>query len=426
MTLLTCPKPAPASRPIVQVATHAAPYPIHCLAGLGPAVNAAHEITQAPVAIAAQTALSLASLAVQGLANVETLGGYRPTSLFCLTIARSGERKSTVDGLLSGNLDDYGCTVSDATANGLFRVLKDSPSSGLISDEAGVFLGGYAMSKGKSAQTLSNLNVLWDGKRISKVTAKDSISLRGRRLAIHLSAQPEVMRQLLSDPLAESIGFLPRCLIVEPESTIGTRTYAQPTPEARQAVEAFHNRLHTLLSLDLPITDPERMDLTPRQLRLSDKARTRLTWFANLVEKAQRAGGRYETIPAIASKTAEQAARIAGVLTLWRDEQAEEVDELTMLMAACLAKYYTEEAVRLMSVTRISTDLQCAETLRVWLMNRPSKEFVTGDVQQSGPRSARKNATRSLEILLDHGCIERLPDGHELNGSARRSGWRLV
>ena len=54
-------------------------------------------MTQAPMAIPAASALSIASLAVQGFADVETLGGPRPTSLYCLTIAKSGERKSSCD-----------------------------------------------------------------------------------------------------------------------------------------------------------------------------------------------------------------------------------------------------------------------------------------------------------------------------------------
>jgi hypothetical protein len=59
------------------------------------------------MAIPAQSALSVASLAVQGLADVETLGGYRPVSLFCLTIAQSGERKSSCDAPLMTELREF-------------------------------------------------------------------------------------------------------------------------------------------------------------------------------------------------------------------------------------------------------------------------------------------------------------------------------
>ena len=43
--------------------------------------------------------LGLAALAVQGLADAETLHGRSPASLFLLTVAQSGERKSACDRL---------------------------------------------------------------------------------------------------------------------------------------------------------------------------------------------------------------------------------------------------------------------------------------------------------------------------------------
>jgi hypothetical protein len=64
-------------------------------------------MTQAPVAIPAQSALAVASLAVQGFADVQTLGGTRPLSLYALTIARSGERKSACDAPLMAALRDH-------------------------------------------------------------------------------------------------------------------------------------------------------------------------------------------------------------------------------------------------------------------------------------------------------------------------------
>ena len=82
-------------------------YPVHALGPLQAAVEAVQDISQAPVGIAAQSALSVASLAVQGFADVETLGGDAPLSLFCLTIAESGERKSTCDRLLMRGIRDH-------------------------------------------------------------------------------------------------------------------------------------------------------------------------------------------------------------------------------------------------------------------------------------------------------------------------------
>ena len=77
---------------------------------LGPlrdVVEAVQGMTLAPVAIPAASALAVASLAVQGFADVETLGGNRPLSLYALTIARSGERKSACDAPLMAGLRAY-------------------------------------------------------------------------------------------------------------------------------------------------------------------------------------------------------------------------------------------------------------------------------------------------------------------------------
>ncbi len=89
-----------APQPLLREIAPAVAFPAEALGPLRKAVEAVQDISQAPVAIAAQSALAVASLAVQGFANVETLGGDVPCSLFCLTVAESGERKSTCDKLL--------------------------------------------------------------------------------------------------------------------------------------------------------------------------------------------------------------------------------------------------------------------------------------------------------------------------------------
>ena len=95
------------SQPLLREIPPGQPYPVHALGTLCAAVEAAQGMTQTPVAIPAQSDLAVASLAVQGFVNVEMLGGDRPLSLYALTIARSGERKSTCDGMLMQGLRDF-------------------------------------------------------------------------------------------------------------------------------------------------------------------------------------------------------------------------------------------------------------------------------------------------------------------------------
>lgn len=65
----------------------------------------AKAITQAPDAMVYLTEISSVSTALQGLINVELpTGKVCPVSLWSLTIAESGERKSTVENLLTKSI----------------------------------------------------------------------------------------------------------------------------------------------------------------------------------------------------------------------------------------------------------------------------------------------------------------------------------
>src|SRR5687768_1406767 len=85
--------------------THvAAPYPVDALPPLiRDAVEEVSGYVQAPVALIAASALAAVSTAVQTRFSVQrdaALSG--PSTLYLLTVAESGERKSTVDKLFTG------------------------------------------------------------------------------------------------------------------------------------------------------------------------------------------------------------------------------------------------------------------------------------------------------------------------------------
>lgn len=64
------------------------------------AVDEAIRVTQAPPALIASSALAAAALAVQAKYDVRRYNGLvSPTSLYFITFAESGERKTTVDNL---------------------------------------------------------------------------------------------------------------------------------------------------------------------------------------------------------------------------------------------------------------------------------------------------------------------------------------
>lgn len=477
-------------QPLLREIPYGKHYPVVALGPLLNAVETVQGMSLAPVAIPAQSALSVASLAVQGFANVETLGGPRPLSLYCLTIAASGERKSSCDAPLMAALEEHvkqqakaqrddmqawqnahaiyseerkrilaaikngkgekktaaradldglgaepsapPCpdrVVTEPTFEGLTRLFATGqPSLGIFSDEGGQFLGGHAMNSDNRQKTLTALNDLWQGNPIRRTRAGDgAYALYGRRLAVHLMAQPGVARAFMADPLAADSGFLPRFLICEPQSNIGTRLHAQVRPD-NGALAAFSDRLRTILETPLPM-DPETRELQPRVLALGGDARALLIQFADAIEMAQGKGGNLEHVTGTASKAAEQAARIAGVLTLWRDLQAAEVSAKDMADAITLAQFYLTEAARLADAANVSAEIDRAERLRKWLLESwPEADIMPREVLQYGPNPLRdsKTAMAALKVLEKHGWLVPLEPNTVIRGATRKVAWRIV
>lgn len=466
-------------------------YPMEALGPLRVAVEAVRDISQAPLAIAAQSALAIASLAVQGFADVQTLGGDAPCSLFCLTIAESGERKSTCDRLLMRGVKDFEreqaeayraafaeyevahevwagkrkrlmneaagadlakatkaeaslrglgpeplaplfpkLTAQEPTLEGLLKLYQiGRPSLGLFSDEAGGFIGGHAMNQDNRLKTIAGLSQLWNGDTVNRIRSGDGASdFPGRRLAAHLMAQPIAARPLLADPQASGQGFLARFLITEPPSAIGTRLRRGHASESEAAIASFTTRLAAILATPLPVGSTPQ-ELRPVRLPLSAAAHELLWRFYQATEQGQGAGQQLEHVRGYASKAAEQAARIAGVLTLWSDLDMPEVSPEAMLWGVTLAQFYLGEARRLAEAGAVSEEINRAETLRKWLVERwPHPEIMPREIVQYGPNSLRdgKVVRATVAVLVSFGWLEPVPKGTHVRGAARKEAYFIV
>lgn len=478
-------------QPLVREIPPGETYPVHALGPLRAAVEAAQDVTQAPMGIAAQSALSVASLAVQGFADVETLGGDAPCSLFCLTIAESGERKSSCDRLLIKGVRDYeraeaetfraefaeyevareiwtgkrkrllveaagadkvkaigaeadlralgaeprpplypNVTAQEPTFEGLLKLYQlGRPALGLFSDEAGGFIGGHAMNSDNKLKTIAGLSQLWNGDTVNRIRSGDGVSdYPGRRLAMHLMAQPIAARPLLADPQASGQGFLARFLITEPTSTIGTRLRRGHDPASEAALSTFTARLSSILATPMQTGDSPQ-ELTPVRLPLSSKAKELLWRFYEAVEAAQAPGKTMEHVRAYGSKAAEQAARIAGVLTLWTDLDACEVTPEAMGWGISLAQFYLGEARRLAEAGLVSEETGKAERLRQWLVESwPHDDVLPSEIMRHGPNALRerKALIAPLSMLAKAGHLLPLEPGTVIRGGARKEAYRIV
>ena len=473
--------------PLLREVPPADPYPVASLGPVRPVAEAIQRLTQAPAAIAAQSALGVAALAVQGHADVETLAGPRPCSLFLLTIAKSGERKSTCDRLAMGavrgherelsdlfkreaqdheaarevwakqrahilsaaasdpsaarlELSALGpepepplrpwIVASDPTLEGLTKNLPVMrPVLGIFSDEGGGFFGGYGMGKDHRLKTVAGLSAFWDGAPINRTRGGDGVdTFHGRRLSAHLMAQPVAVAELLADPIATQQGFLARFLTCDPPSTIGTRFQREADPADQRAVAAFAAHLGDILATDAPLREDTRNELEPRFLPLAPDARAVLSAFADALERAQGQGGELVTVTPFASKAAEHAARIAGVVTLFSDLGADAVTGETMRDAVALAQHYVGEAKRLTDAAVIPPAIADAEALRLWLVETwPGAVVSRPDILQRGPNKLRnaKAAGAAMAELVKMGWLEKAGPGVS-GGKPRKVTFRVM
>lgn len=144
------------------------------------------------------------------------------------------------------------------------------------------------------------------------------------------------------------------------------------------------------------------------------------------MEAEQGVGRSLRRVTGSASKIAEQAARIAAVLTLWRDLHAPYVTVETMGDGIILAQFYLSEALRLSDAATISAEIERAETLRSWLMESfPYREITVRDVVQLGPNSLREapKARAAIALLAAHNWLTPLEKGTVIRGAARKEAW---
>jgi putative DNA primase/helicase len=415
------------------------PFPFEALGEvLGSAAQAIAETVQAPDAMAGGSVLAAASLAVQHLADVRLPHGQvTPLSTYILSACDSGDRKSVVDAVSCGEIGRrrkeqarkhhhameafraeqgtrqkgdpepqepllQSLTVGNATVEGVSRLLKNQSSVGVFSPEGGEVLGGHSMKDANRMGAMAFFLKAWSAESLDVMRGGAGFtSLLGRRVALHVMVQPILLRQLLSDPLADGQGFLARCLIAQPESLAGHRPFNGDNPAEHPAVQAYAQRMGQLLDTKAQLYEGgDGYELDPRALSLSADARALWVAFYNAIEAEQADGKELAHARAFASKAAEQAARIAGVITLFNDPGALEVGASAMDGAMEVMKFYLGEHLRLMGTGKQEQADSRLRTLLDW-MQLQGHIVSNADVQQKCPRLVRKLKTKGIKLLLE-------------------------
>jgi putative DNA primase/helicase len=448
------------------------PYPLDALPdAIREAVIEVQAFTKAPIPMVASSALAALSLASQAHADVQRadkLSG--PVGLFLLTIADSGERKSTCDGFFTTAIKDYETQQAEAAKpdiknydaakgawesrkgglkerikadtkggkptseferklrdledekpeaprvpkllrgddtpeNLAFVLSREWPSAGVLSSEAGLVLGAHGMGKDSIMRNLGLLNILWDGGMLAiGRRTSESFTVKGARLTVALQVQEATLREFFkqSGALARGTGFLARFLVAWPESTQGFRPFTE-APASWPHLAAFNRRIAAILNQPAPINDDG--SLTPAKLTLTPDAKAAWVEFNNAIEAELASGGELYDVRDVASKSADNAARLAALLQTLEGAGGA-IGAEAFESASRIAAWHLNESRRFFGELALPAELADAGRLDSWLIEYCRRERThlvpKNRARQHGPvRDGKRldEAVRELESL---------------------------
>ena len=422
----------------------------HCLlpGQFGATVIEVANATQTPIELVTAVALAAASVAGQHVCSVQRKPGLvGPISLYFLSLAESGERKSAADNLIFKAINDVQATwqhasseevkrfkiehflwsekvklarielkrasrkhiTLDETEDLLRKLLEAEPKlkkarriiyvdttpeallSGLheCGNSAGLVHDEFGQFiSGPMVSKLPLLNSLWSGMdaTVDRKTS-ESFVLKDARLTCLFQAQPAVFKRFMDKQgeQARGNGFLSRTLLGFPASTQGWRkeTYEVFCPK----LDWFYERCKALLSRS-----------EQRVLRFSPAAQARWYEIAAFYEQQMQPGGIFCEMKDFASKAAENIARVAAVLHAFEIDGSDEISDEALVSAINLVAWHAEQYRNLLTSTNpLVEKLRKMTELYTWiastLMQKSWAYLHCSYLMQYGPNFSRKKAT---------------------------------
>lgn len=416
------------------------------------------ESIQVPIEMSWNSALSSISAAAQGIADVEVFSGsIKPISLYTITIAESGDRKTTVDRIFSKPFSDYEAEakehyekifskwkthheiwvnkkksaqkdhqkglinddqlasiiesepikpqleliqISDATTEALILRMSQSGFALVASNEGG------AIMKSRFMKNLELLNTLWDGQDYSKILSScGKIEISNPRTTLNFMVQNKILEDFLTKKgeSARSNGFLARCLFTKPESLRGKRMSNRFKP-SKEHINAFNLQIRNLLNISMQKIK-EKTDR--KTLKISEFDTDYINEFSDFIERNMAPGAVFCDISDAASKARENALRIAACLHLFSSESEGEFIESNLIIAGCqLALEYLHEFKSIFDIDPMLEIEENSEILKAWLDEKWSQwgsvPIKKSDIMRLGPSRLRDKSSLEKASTLLH------------------------
>jgi hypothetical protein len=300
----------------------------------------------------------------------------------------------------------------DATQEALAIDLAHGwPSASLWSDEAGIILGSHSMQS-NPMRFVALLNRLWEGKSFAAHRkTSQSFIIEHRRLTLNLMMQPLLLDQMVNQAtgISRQSGFLARCLLAYPDSSMGTRFYQEP-PAQLDGLKEYEQRITECLDQSQRLNQTGCINLPI--LKMNAQAKHLWIGFFNSIEAGLTAQGQWMEIKDFASKAAENAVRLAALFHLFSgktgDISVEHIEQAITLM-----HWYLGEARRLLEPQSTQPNLEDARKLLVWLLQQRPQTTTPRDILQFGPLRNKEQRDNALETLVEHQHIRLIKTGNK-------------
>jgi len=274
------------------------------------------------------------------------------------------------------------------------------------------------MGAESAMRNLALLNILWDGGTLDiGRRSKESFTVRGARLTVALQVQEPTLREFFakSGALARGTGFLARFLVAWPESTQGFRPFTE-APANWPHLAAFHRRTAAILNQSAPIDEDGA--LTPAMLSLAPDAKAAWVEYHNAIEAELRTGGELHDVRDVASKSADNAARLAALFQIFEHGMGGAVGFDALDRATTITAWHLSEARRFFGELALPAELADAARLDSWLIAHCRQErahFVKKNhVRQHGPLRDGARLDAAIRELAEGDRLRLEKDGKRL------------
>lgn len=294
---------------------------------------------------------------------------------------------------------------ADATPEALSYALgRQWPSGGVVSAEAGIVFGSHGMSADSVMRNLATLNQLWDGSALTiDRRTSESFTVSGARLTVALQVQEATLRAFFAKAgaLARGSGFMARFLVAWPHSTQGTRKFVD-APNSWPQLTTFNRRIAEILAQQAPIND--RGCLEPVMLTMTPEARAEWIEFHDHIETRLAPNGDLFDVRDVASKSADNAARLAALFHVFAGETGP-IGLDSVESATCIVAWHLSESDRFFGELALPEELSNAVRLDKWLIDRCRTEqsfaVSKSDALQRGPLRKVQKLDAALVLLSE-------------------------